>query len=53
MHHKIPLANIAVEYQVDPVNDLVLLCANCHSVIHLSKPALTIDELKKLIRENS
>ncbi|MGN6400355.1 MAG: HNH endonuclease [Flavisolibacter sp.] len=53
VHHKIPLAHIAAEYQVDPINDLVPLCANCHSVIHLANPALTIEELKKLIKEKN
>jgi len=53
VHHKIPLADIGEEYRVDPINDLVPLCANCHSVIHLTKPALTIDELKRLTKKSS
>lgn len=53
VHHKIPLADINEEYQVDPINDLVPLCANCHSVVHLTKRALTIEELKKLTKKSS
>ena len=51
IHHKTALADISKEYQVDPINDLVPLCANCHSVIHMTRPALTIDELKKRTRK--
>jgi predicted HNH restriction endonuclease len=49
VHHIIPLSEIGKSYNVDPVKDLIPLCANCHSVVHLVKPAMTIDELKKLI----
>ncbi len=52
VHHKTQLADIGREYKVDPINDLVPLCANCHSIIHLAKPMLTIEELKKLTKKN-
>ncbi len=51
VHHKKSLADVREEYQVDPINDLVPLCPNCHSVVHLKKPALTIDQLKGLIKK--
>lgn len=53
VHHKTKLADISKEYIVDPINDLVPLCANCHSVIHLTNPAMTIEELKKLVKQSS
>lgn len=53
VHHKKPLGEIGEEYQVDPVNDLVPLCANCHSVVHLTRPALTMEELKTLMNKRS
>ena len=53
VHHKISLSGIGKEYKVDPIKDLIPVCANCHSVIHLSKIALTIEELKKLIKNAS
>lgn len=53
VHHLTQLADINEEYDVDPINDLVPLCANCHSVIHLTKPAMTIEELKKRLKESS
>jgi predicted HNH restriction endonuclease len=53
VHHLTQLADINEEYDVDPINDLVPLCANCHSVIHLTMPAMTIEELKKRLKESS
>jgi predicted HNH restriction endonuclease len=53
VHHIKPLSEIKEEYQVDPTNDLVPLCPNCHSVVHLTKPELTIAELKERLKINS
>ena len=39
VHHKKELSNIKGEYEVNPIADLIPLCANCHSAIHLTKPA--------------
>lgn len=50
IHHIVPLADIGEEYTVDPINDLIPLCANCHSIIHRRKPALTIEELVECIQ---
>lgn len=51
VHHIVSLADIGKEYTINPVTDLIPLCANCHSVVHLKKPTLVIDELKKLIKK--
>ncbi len=53
VHHKLGLAEINAEYVVDPIKDLIPVCANCHSVIHLTRPAQTIDELKKRMKKSS
>jgi 5-methylcytosine-specific restriction protein A len=52
VHHIVSLADIGKSYSVDPVKDLIPLCANCHSVVHLTKPMLTIEQLKKLTKKN-
>ena len=52
VHHLVPLAEIGKTYTVDPIKDLIPLCANCHSVVHLTKPMLTITELKKLTKKS-
>jgi predicted HNH restriction endonuclease len=53
VHHIVSLADIGKAYKVDPAKDLVPLCANCHSVVHLTKPMLTIEQLKKLTKKSS
>ncbi len=52
VHHKVPLANIGEEYQVDPINDLVPVCPNCHAMLHRPKEVLTIEELREIIQKN-
>ena len=36
--------------QKTTLEDLVLVCANCHRMIHRSKPWLTIDQLRRLLK---
>lgn len=47
VHHVNPLKNVTGEYEVDPVNDLVPVCPNCHAMIHRVDPCLTIEVLKE------
>nr|WP_218143216.1 HNH endonuclease [Luteibacter sp. UNC138MFCol5.1] len=51
VHHHLPLSSIKQSYVVDPIRDLVPVCANCHAMIHRRDPALTISELRALIRD--
>ena len=54
VHHKKPLSEIREGYEVDPVNDLVPVCPNCHMVLH-SKPGsepYTIDEVRAMLKRN-
>lgn len=51
VHHIVPLAEIRSEYQLDPIKDLVPICPNCHSIIHRTKPPLTIEQLKAHLGE--
>jgi hypothetical protein len=47
VHHIVPLADIGKSYKVDPISDLIPLCANCHAMIHRRRPTLTLNELKE------
>ncbi|MCX6971642.1 MAG: HNH endonuclease [Verrucomicrobia bacterium] len=47
VHHIIPIGKIAVEYEVNPVTDLVPVCPNCHAMIHRAEPPLTIQQLRE------
>lgn len=49
VHHIVPLSDIKEEYKLNPVEDLIPICPNCHSIIHRYKPILTVEELRRLI----
>ena len=49
VHHLRSLSDIGAAYEVDPVNDLRPVCPNCHAIIHLRKPALSIEEATALL----
>ena len=51
VHHIIPISQQEGEYEIDPINDLVPLCPNCHSMIHRSNPPLSIEQLKEAINK--
>lgn len=48
-HHIVPLHTIGKRYRIDPIKDLVPLCANCHAMIHVGKETRTVDQLKEII----
>lgn len=47
-HHKIPIEELQPD-SITRVEDMVMVCSNCHRIIHSKKPCLTIDEVKKII----
>ena len=47
-HHTKPLTEYKGE-QKTKLEDLALLCANCHRMIHAKKPWLTVEQLKEMI----
>ena len=49
IHHVVPLSELDAPRAPDP-RDLVPLCPNCHAVVHLCKPPLTIAELRERIQ---
>lgn len=50
VHHIKPISHVGQVYQVDPVRDLIPVCANCHAMIHRTIDAMSIAELKQLLR---
>lgn len=51
VHHVKPLYSLDEEVKIDPQNDLVCLCSNCHRMIHRRCDSiLSVSELKKLIQ---
>lgn len=50
VHHLRPIASMGGEYELDPINDLRPVCANCHAVIHSYEPLVHPDDLAKHFR---
>ncbi|MBN9021747.1 MAG: HNH endonuclease [Rhizobiales bacterium] len=50
VHHIVPLHTVEKGYEVDPISDLVPVCPNCHAMIHRQKMALSMEELRRLLR---
>jgi 5-methylcytosine-specific restriction enzyme A len=48
-HHTKPVATLAAGHKTH-IDDLALVCANCHRMIHRRKPWLSISELKAQIK---
>lgn len=53
VHHLKPLSDIGHAYRVDPVNDLIPVCPNCHAVIHRHDPPYTIRQIRSMIARNN
>lgn len=52
VHHLKPVSTLRGERRVDPKADMVVLCSNCHRMIHRRKQnVLTVDELKRMVRK--
>lgn len=53
VHHVTPLSTIGEAYEVNPIRDLVPLCATCHHVVHRRDPPFTVAELRRAIAEQA
>lgn len=51
-HHKVPLSELNQSGDVTTVDDIALLCANCHRILHRFKPWLEVNELKEIMEMN-
>lgn len=51
VHHIKPLRSVIAEYEVDPREDLIPVCPNCHAMIHRTEPCLSIAQLRAYLEE--
>ncbi|MFG0604856.1 HNH endonuclease [Vibrio mimicus] len=49
VHHRTDLALKGGAHAVNPIEDLIPLCPNCHAMIHREKPAMSLEKLKKIL----
>jgi len=45
-----PIADIGGEYSIDPEEGLRPVCANCHRMLHKTRPPISIEELQNLLK---
>lgn len=54
VHHTKPLYSFDGEIIINPEEDLVCLCSNCHRMIHRKRDKiLSVEELKDIIESQS
>ena len=47
-HHTIAVSEMSYDHKTR-IEDIVLVCSNCHRMIHKKRPWLRMDELKKIL----
>jgi 5-methylcytosine-specific restriction protein A len=50
VHHRTPVSQMGDGYYVDPVSDLIPLCANCHAMVHRADPVMPLEVLRDLVQ---
>jgi 5-methylcytosine-specific restriction enzyme A len=51
VHHITPVSKLGKDYIINPLEDLVPICPNCHAIIHKTDPPLTVNQLKNIIKK--
>lgn len=53
VHHVNPISEFDGEIEVSPADDMIVLCSNCHRMVHRKRDkTLSLEELKNLIENN-
>jgi 5-methylcytosine-specific restriction protein A len=52
VHHTVPVSTLGEGYVINPIKDLIPVCPNCHAMLHRRTPPLSIEELKKFLKNN-
>ncbi len=53
VHHLIEISKRGKEYKVDPTKDLLPVCPNCHAMLHMKTPPLSVIQLKEMMNAHS
>ncbi len=53
VHHIVPVSQIGSDYIINPLEDLVPVCPNCHAMLHRTEPPLTPDVLRGLLTKRT
>lgn len=51
VHHRTDIHTKVKKYRVDPINDLIPLCPNCHAMVHTKRPiSMPVEELATIYK---
>jgi 5-methylcytosine-specific restriction protein A len=53
VHHKVPVSVMGGSYSINPVTDLVPVCANCHRMLHRRNPPYSVQELLEILSQQT
>lgn len=51
VHHKTPVSKMGDDYLVNPIEDMIPVCPNCHAMLHKVDPPIAPERLKEIIQE--
>jgi len=51
VHHLKELSTIKEKYEVNPIEDLIPVCPNCHAMLHKKSPAYSIKDIQNMINK--
>ena len=51
VHHIVPISKMDEAYLINPIEDLIPVCPNCHAMLHKQDPPLNPTELKSMIKK--
>lgn len=49
VHHLTPVSQMGDDYVVNPIEDMIPVCPNCHAMLHRSEPLTTPQRLKEMM----
>lgn len=53
VHHINPISSMGSVYNINPKQDLIPVCPNCHAMIHSKKPPFSIEEIQNFRKMKS
>ncbi len=51
VHHIVPVSSMGEGYCINPAEDLIPVCPNCHAMLHTENPPLSPEKLMKIIKQ--
>jgi hypothetical protein len=52
VHHLVPVSSRGKRYRLDPINDLIPVCPNCHAMLHTGTPPPSVSKLRQLVKRH-